>query len=449
MTTEVRPGELLGTSERCHDPYLRCALYGAAQVALGVSGCGVLSHAPQGCQTLVDSAFSWQDADFTETKTLCTKLCEDEIVHGGEELLARTILEAKELDVPILFVLSSCGPEIVGDDIKAVCEDTRPQVDYDLVPIECAGFRGTQYDGTDLALDVLLRRLEPPSGKKTPNSVCLLAPHANANPTWMGDLVWVKSVLERLGVRVVASLTHRTPLSELAEVAGAETSLVLSHDAGEKAARYLHEKHEIEPICSDIPLPIGLTNTARWLRRLGERFDAVQAADSIISEGETEIVERCRRKYVASPYLHRLGAAIVADATVGIPLLRFVTEDLEMVPSFVAMRSNQPHAHAILDRELGDLRLEPAVVWNADVYAAKLGLEETRPKAVFGSSIERHAVEELDIPFAFRLVNPTHTYRVLDREYFGYPGFLNLLELVLNDYREGYRSKHKRYKARW
>jgi nitrogenase molybdenum-iron protein alpha/beta subunit len=265
----------------------------------------------------------------------------------------------------------------------------------------------------------------------------------------MGDLLWVKSVLERLGVRVVASLTHSTPLSDFAEVAGAETSLVLSHDAGEKAARYLQEEHDVEPICADIPLPIGLTNTARWLRRLGERFDAAEAVERIISEGETEIIERCRRKRVVSPYLHRLGAAIVADATVGIPLVRFVTEDLEMVPSFIALRSAQPHMRTVLERELSDLKLEPTVIWDADVYAAKLGLEKTRPQAVFGSSIERHAVEELDIPFAFRLVDPTHTYRVLDREYFGYPGFLNLLELVLNDYREGYRSKHKRYKARW
>ena len=418
-------------------------------MALGVSGCCVLSHAPQGCQTLVDSAFNWQDADFTETKTLCTKLCEDEIVHGGEELLARTIIEAKELDVPIVFVLSACGPEIVGDDISGVCEDIRPQVEYDLVPIECAGFRGTQYDGTDLALDVLLRRLVPPRGEKTPKSVCLLAPHASANPTWMGDLLWVKSVLERMGVRVVATMTYRTPLSEFAEVAGAETSLVLSHDAGEKAARYLEEEHGIEPICADIPLPIGITNTARWLRCLGERFDAAETAERIISEGEAEVVERCRRKWVAPPYLQRVEAAIVADATVGIPLLHFVAEDLEMVPSFMALRSAQPRAQAILEGELSDLKLEPTVVWEADVYAAKLGLEKTRPQAVFGSNIERHAIEELDIPLMFELVNPIHRFRMLDREYFGYGGVLNLLEFILNDYRDRYRSKFKRYKARW
>ncbi len=94
--------------EKCHDPYLRCALYGAAQTALGFAGCCVLSHSPQGCYQLVEAAFGWQSADYTETLTLCTKLCEDEIVHGGEELLARTILEAQALNPPIMFVITAC-----------------------------------------------------------------------------------------------------------------------------------------------------------------------------------------------------------------------------------------------------------------------------------------------------------------------------------------------------
>jgi len=126
-----------------------------------------------------------------------------------------------------------------------------------------------------------------------------------------------------------------------------------------------------------------------------------------------------------------------------------VAEDLEMVPTFIALRSAQPRAKAILEKEIKELKLEPAVVWGADVHAARLGLEKTRPHAVFGSNIERHAIEELDVPFIFQLVNPIHRFRMLDREYFGYGGVLNLLEFILNDYRDRYRSKMKRYKARW
>ena len=130
----------------------------------GSRACCVLAHSPQGCYQLVDAAFGWQDADYTETLTLCTKLCEDEIVHGGEELLARTILEAQELNVPIMFVLTACGPEIVGDDIVAVCEEMSAQVSFPIVPIQCAGFRGDQNRGTDIALEAILKHLVPGDG---------------------------------------------------------------------------------------------------------------------------------------------------------------------------------------------------------------------------------------------------------------------------------------------
>ena len=440
---------LTATAEKCHDPYLRCALYGAAQTALGITGCCVLSHAPQGCDMLVGSAFGWQDADYTETLTLCTKLCEDEIVHGGEELLTRTILEARQFDVPIVFVLSSCGPEIVGDDIAAVCEDVQGQVDFEVVPIQCAGFLGTQYDGTDIALDVLLRRLVKDSGRKIVKSVCLIAPHANANPSWIGDLQWVKGILEQMGISVTASITNHTALSDFERVAASETSLVLSHDCGQKAADYLTSEFSIEQLCRDIPLPVGFTNTRRWLEQLGQRFGSADVVRTMVTEGEKMVVEVCRRKGLEQFFMHRAPAAIVADATVGIPLVHFISEDLEMLPELICLRSSQDVARKVLEKELKELNLSPRVIYGADVYQSKHALEQIGPECVFGSNIEKHAVEGLDIPFVFLLVSPTSRFRLVDREYFGYRGILNLIEFIQNDWREKYRSKQRRYQARW
>ncbi len=440
---------MTATAEKCHDPYLRCAFYGAAQTALGVTGCCVLAHSPQGCYLLVNAAFGWQDADYTETLILSTKLCEDEIVHGGEELLARTILEARELEVPILFVLSSCGPEIVGDDIVAVCEDMRPQVDFEIVPIKCAGFRGDQNEGTDIALDTMLKKLVVGGGEKIPGSVCLIAPHANSNPTWMGDLAWVKGILHQMGVRVLATLTHDTALSEFQDVSSAEGCILLSHDAGQKAADYLAQEFRIEQLCKGMPLPVGFTNTRRWLTELGKRLGAQDIAERLAAEGEKMVVEQCRRKGLEQFFMHRAPAAIVADATVGIPLLHFITEDLEMIPCLLCLRSCLPGVKEVLERELKELDLSPKVVYNADVYQSKLALGEIKPEVVFGSNIERHAVEELDIPFVFRLVNPVSRFRSINREYFGYIGMLNLIECIHNDWLDRYRSKERSYKARW
>lgn len=440
---------LTATAEKCHDPYLRCALYGAAQTALGVSGCCVLSHAPQGCNMLVNSAFGWQDADYTETLTLCTKLCEDEIVHGGEELLTRTILEVKEFNVPVVFVLSSCGPEIVGDDIVAACEDAQSQVDFKVVPIQCAGFHGSQYDGTDIALDTLLKKLAVDKGQKITKSVCLVAPHANANPSWTGDLEWVKGVLSEMGVQVTATITHQTALSDFENVSASEASLVLSHDCGQKAADYLASEFGVEQLCQNILLPVGFTNTQRWLKELGERFDAKDVANRLVADGEKLVVEVCRRKGLEQFFMHRAPTAVIADATVGIPLIHFISEDLEMLPELICLRSSQKAARNILERELKELNLNPQVIYGTDVYQAKAALANLRPEIVIGSNIEKHACEELDIPFVFQLVSPTLRFRLINREYFGYTGMLNLIEFIQNDWRDKYRSRQRRYKAKW
>ncbi|MDD1712588.1 MAG: hypothetical protein LUQ69_05405, partial [Methanoregulaceae archaeon] len=390
-----------------------------------------------------------QECDYMETMTLCTKLCVDEIVHGGEDLLARTIREAKDLPISTLFVISACGPEIVGDDILRVCEDMQGEVKFRLVPIPCAGFRGSQYDGIDIALDTMLRRIVKGSGEKIPDSICIVAPHANANPTWPADLAWVKQALSRMGVTVVATLTHQTPLSEIENVASAGASLLLSHDAGQKATDYLSAAYGIEQVCKGIPLPVGMTNTQRWLTALGERFDALETAEEMISEGERMVTATCRRKWPMARFLYRTPAAIVADATIGIPLVRFVTEEMEMSPELVALYTSQRTVRDLLDQELKDLGLNPKVVYGTDVYKTRRSLLEIKPRVVFGSTIERHASEGLSGVYVVEVVRMIRQFRMINREYFGYTGILNLFECVQNEWTMGWRSKERRYGAKW
>ena len=446
---EGQPGRKSISPESCSDPYLRCAFHGAALTALGVSGSALLAHSPQGCEYLVNAAFAAQECDYMETMTLCTKLCVDEIVHGGEDILARTIREVKALPIAALFVISACGPEIVGDDIAAVCESLQPEVKFRLVPIASPGFYGSQYDGIDIALDTILKRLVDGSAEKVPGSVCLIAPHANANPTWPADLAWAKQVLARMDIPVISTLTHRTPLAEITSTAAAETCIVLSHDAGQKAADFLAAAHGTEQVCRGIPLPIGMTNTQRWLSALGERFDRQKMAEEMVAEGERMVTATCRRKWPMGRFLYRTPAAIIADATVGIPLVRFVTEEMEMTPGLVALYSGNRLVRELLDRELKSLGLAPKLVYGTDVYRTREGLKEVLPRVVFGSTIERHAAEGLGIPYIVEVVKMMRQFRMTNREYFGYTGILNLFEAVQNEWTMAWRSKEKRYQAKW
>ncbi len=460
----------------CHDPYLRCAFYGAAQTAVGVSHACILAHSPQGCELLVGTAFGWQQADYIETKSLCTKLCEDEIVHGGEQTLARTIEEARTFDVPVVFVLTACGPEIVGDNIKAVCEDMADRVPFRLVPVECAGFKGSQYDGIDLALDTILRDVAGDEGAsprtgareaadgRVSGGVVIIAPHANGNPTWQGDLAWTKATLERMGLRVLVSLTHRTPLEDIPLARRAEWSLVLSHDCGYRAAEELEKSHGVKPLLAGVPLPIGFAGTTRWLGVLGETLGREKEAATLVDEGEKFAVEQCRRQGLEIQFFNRAKVAILADATLGVPLLRMAVEDLEMEPLAVGLRSKHPKALAILKAEAKELGVSLTeggsaesttggagcrVIPGLDVYGAKRLLTELRPDAALASNIERHLCQEAGIRYCFRVMNPVSRFRLTDRAYFGYTGFLNLVEIIQNDWWDAIRSKKKRWEARW
>jgi len=348
-----------------------------------------------------------------------------------------------------MFVLSACGPEIVGDNISAVCENVNDKVHFRLLPIECAGFRGTQYDGIDIALDSILKNLALDKSKKRTNSVCIIAPHANANPTWMADLTWVKNVLLEIGVDMITTLTHRTSLNEIANISAAEKSIVLSHDAGQKAATYLAKEFDVEQICHNVPLPIGLTNTRRWLTELGKTFNARHVVENLITKGENMVVDQCRRKWIELYSISRLSTAIIADATVGIPLVRFITEDLELIPELVYLRSSKNAAGAIIENELQQLDLKPKIVYHTDVYQTRKSLVEIEPNIVIGSNIEKHAIEGLNTHYIFQLISPIQRFRMINREYFGYTGILNLLELIQNEVWDKYRSKVTRYKARW
>ncbi len=442
-------GAVLPSPDTCMDPYLRCAFNGAAQTALGVSGSALLAHSPQGCEYLVNNAFASQECDYMETVTLCTKLCVDEIVHGGEDILARTIREAKDLPVSALFVISACGPEIVGDDIIAVCETLQPEVKFRLVPVPCAGFRGSQYDGIDISLDTILKRLVKNKGEKIPGSVCLIAPHANANPTWTADLQWVHQVLKSLGVRVVATLTHRTPLSEIENAASAETSLVLSHDAGQKAADYLSAAYGIEQVCRGMPLPIGMTNTQRWLMALGERFDAQKTAEehgcgrrkdgdgdmpAQDADGAVPVPDPCRDRCRCDD---RDSAGTVCNRRDG-------DDTRTRCPVYLPRPVRE-----LLEKELKELGSARTSCTGPDVYKTKMGLREVKPKIIFGSTIERHASEGLPMAYVVEVVRIMRQFRMINREYFGYTGILNLFECVQNEWTMGWRSKEKRYEAKW
>jgi nitrogenase molybdenum-iron protein alpha/beta subunit len=435
--------------ENSKDPLTSCALEGVALVLAGINDVGVVIHSPQGCSATVANAYDMHEIDFTMRKVGCSRLFESDIIMGASEKLKKLIIDADAAyNTEVLFVVGTCAADIIGEDLEAVCRSLEGKVNSKLVSVMAGGFRGDAYNGINLGLETILKLMdkEPPDhtecdneGKKVIN---FLVPQGSLNPTWWADAQWLKKIVQRLGGVAGTVLPRKATLSEVRNFGATGVNILLNHDVGFDFARQL-EKRGTETIFEDMPLPVGIENTKNFLLRLGEYLGNVTAAREIIDHGEKMVVDLLRKRgLMIIPRYRNCRIAVSADFTIGVPLVRTLFKELEMIPELLLFRGDSKHGRALLEKELNELGISPKVVFNADGWKIKEALKSVKVDAVLGSAWEKYIAEELGIQFTFDLFYPTNRDIYIDREFFGYTGFLNILEVIANDWEHGLRSKH-------
>lgn len=426
------------------DPLVGCALEGVATVLAGIEDVSIVIHSPQGCSATVALGYDHHEIDFTRRKSACTRLFESDIIMGATDKLKELIAQAdRTFGSKVTFVVGTCAADIIGEDLEGVCRVMQPKVNSQLIPVFAGGFRGNALAGMDLGLKALLPLMKDPRGQQAANTVNLIAPQASLNPTWRADLEWVRQVLARLGVGVQAVLTRQASMHQIRHASLAGANILLSHDVGQPLARCMRERFGTPLLLEGLPLPVGLGNSARWLRALGEHFGAQAAAEEIIAQGEELVVDTLRRRgLMIIPRYRNCRVAVSADATFGIGLIRMLFSELEMIPEVVLLRSDTPQARALLASELDDLGIRPQVAFGVDGYQMKQALAGRDDlQAVLGSAWEGYLAKELGLRLAFDLLSPTNRDTYLDRPYLGYEGMLNMLEVVANDFERALRSR--------
>lgn len=425
------------------DPMLGCALEGVAGVVAGIRDVGIVIHSPQGCAATVNAAYDRHEMDQTRRKIGCTRLFESDIIMGATDKLKKIIRQAGEsFGVKVLFVVGTCSADIIGEDIEAVCRDLQPEISARLIPVIAGGFRGNVYAGMDLGLQALLPLIGK-SAVRLKNSVNLIAPQASLNPGWQADLEWVKEILQELGIEVVTTFAHDTPLEEIERAGRAEANLLLSHEAGCDFARRMSELYGIPLILFGHPLPIGIENTGRWLRALGEYFGREEKAEEIIARGEEDATAILRRRALMMiPRYRNCRVALSADMTLGVGMVRMLFEELEMIPELLIFKSSSEQGERLLELELADMGISPKVILDADGYQIKEALKAADVDLVIGSAWEKYLAEELGIKVCFDVFSPSNRILYVNEPYFGYGGMLYLLQAFANDWERAFRSKH-------
>ncbi len=280
------------------------SIRGSVVIMHGPIGCGSQNHGLEGRTKL---ASIHRGLEPEEAIWLSSNMNEDDVVLGGERNLKAAILKAQEeFDPSCIFVLNSCAPGVIGDDIEGIIEEMRSKVKATIIPLHCPGFMAkvftsaydvvyhgvlqnfqfTQDDG-EFGLDKTLPDYEEKRAqlteKKNKTVNLFVASSISAY-----DEKEIIRLLNKLGLHVQTFIEYRSP-EELKNVTNAALNVCLCHVHDIYFVNYLKEQFGMPYITPSIPIGISATN--KFITEIAEFFGLKKEAEELTKK-ETEKVLR-------------------------------------------------------------------------------------------------------------------------------------------------------------
>ncbi|MDR1204154.1 MAG: hydrogenase [Peptococcaceae bacterium] len=426
-------------------PRFTCAL-GAQQTVLAIPKAIPIIHAGPGCSMKIfdyaaTGAGRQGEGYAGGNHVSCTNASETDVVFGGEEKL-RSVIEGaiKILKGDLFVVLSGCTAGIIGDDVEKVAKvfarDGRP-----LVGVETSGFKGNNYFGHEAVvvgiIDQFVGEARPPKKKGTVN-VFSVVPYQD--PYWRGDLEQIKSLLEKIGLRVnILFGAGSKGTEEWKNIPKAEFNILLSPWVGLSIVTHLEEKYGA-PFFHYPVLPVGAKETSAFLRAVGEYAQlSKETVERIIAEEE-------RRYY---DYFVSIGDFIAlyqnnlpyelytsADSLYAIGITKYLENEVGYIPKGIYITDDPNPANLEQVKEIAAKNIpeyQNSLLFEADGEIIAQDIKEklgTSTRALLiGSDWEREIARETGNLFQY-LSNPINQKLIIRQTFVGYQGGLNLLEEI-------------------
>jgi nitrogenase molybdenum-iron protein beta chain len=372
---------------------------------------------------------------------------EKDVVFGGLDRLDEQVRSTIEIIEGGLYViLTGCTPDIIGDDINSVVRKFQAE-GRNVIGAETGGFRGDGYAGYDIVLSALANAFVTPSAHKKAKKVNLLGVVPGQDAFWRGNLLKLRSLLERLGLEVNSFFTEYDTLDSIQNSGNSSLTILVSEFFGLKAAKAFESAHGI-PYCEN-PFPIGPAATEIFLRCVADRLRIPRKkVDSLIIE-ETRryfrYVERIADAYNDLDWQRY--AVVVGDANYAPALTKFAADDLGWLPELMVVTTSvseedEPRIERVVNTLTSGCAVR--VVYETDPteikshfwkYAPRgsdaLHQDSFSPAFVIGSHLEREfaadiGAEHLTVSF------PVGNRVVMNRGYACFDGSLSLIEDLLS-----------------
>jgi nitrogenase molybdenum-cofactor synthesis protein NifE len=316
-----------------------CVFCGSRVVLYPIADALHLVHGPIGC-----AAYTWDirgalsSGPELHRLSFSTDLGEKDVIYGGEKKLYRALIELIDKYQPrAAFVYATCIVGIIGDDVEAVCKQVSGEKGIPVLPVHSEGFKGTKKDGYHAACEALLRlvgtapeeEVEPepqttvipsermqstviPSERSESRNLAVVETNAGVPATTsstpslniLGDFnlageTWiVRKYYERMGVKVVATITGDARVADLCRAHRAKLNVVQCSGSMMHLAERMEEKYGIPSLRVSY---FGIEDMAKALYDVAAHFGDAAMTDrarEIVRE-ETAVImpeiRRCRR----------------------------------------------------------------------------------------------------------------------------------------------------------
>lgn len=411
----------------------KCAL-GAMQTVQAIDRALPILHSGPGCaQKLSESTGS--SGYFSPNIFPCTSINEKDVVFGGVKKLNSTIENAlKVIDADLYVVLTGCIPEIVGDDSGEVVsrfEDANKPVIY----APTAGFKGNNYKGHEQVVDAIIDQYLKKSDKQQKGLVNIWADVPYQDLFWLGNIRELEKLVQELGLTPNTIFGFKRGIDNINKIPEAEFNLLVSPWVGLGNMKKMERKLGI-PYLHYPTLPIGATETSKFLRTVGE-FAGVEKekVEEVIKEHEDYyyyLIERYADLFLENRVINKQ-FTVIADAQYSLGITKFLVNDLGLVPAKQFVVDDTPKNYR--DRIAEEFKklnygLEAEVSFETDGHKIH---EEIRKHdyhgypLILGGYYEKEITGELKGNF-LNISWPVQDKVVFDDFYVGYTGGIRLIE---------------------
>ena len=407
-----------------------CAYAGSKGVVWGpIKDMIHISHGPVGCGQYSRAGrrnyyVGTTGVNAFGTMNFTSDFQEKDIVFGGDKKLAKLIGEIEQL-FPLnkgISVQSECPIGLIGDDIEAVSKKSAKEIGEPVIPVRCEGFRGVSQSlghhiANDAIRDWVLGNRDEKAFESTPYDVTIIGDYNIGGDAWA-----TRTILEDMGLRVIAQWSGDGTLAEMENTPKAKLNLLHCYRSMNYISRHMEEKYGIPYMEYNF---FGPTKIEASIREIAGFFD-----DKIKANAE-KVIEKYKpmMQAVIDKYKPRLQGKRVMLYVGGLRPRHVIGayEDLgmEVVGTGYEFGHNDDYDRTI--KEMGNATL---------LYDDVTGLEfeefvkKVKPDLVGSGIKEKFIFQKMGIPFrqmhSWDYSGPYHSYD-------GFAIFARDMDMTLNN----------------